>query len=240
MQKFDFESMILFEDEDYIVINKPSHISTLDERQGGGQASILQLGRAYFEGLGVGHRLDKETSGVLALTKHAEAYRHISMQFEHRETEKVYHALVTGQPDFNETLVNMPLAQARDGKTMIDREGKPAQTYFSNEQVFRSATLVSCKPISGRLHQIRVHLKYLDFPIIGDAIYGGIDLRLSQIKRKYKGPQFEDEQPLMKRTALHAFRLTFHLMNHDLLTVEAPYPKDFKATIQQLIKWNSY
>jgi len=240
VQKAEFESMILFEDENYIVINKPPHIATLDERLGGGPPSILQMGREYFEGLGVGHRLDKETSGVLALTKNPAAYRHISMQFEHRETEKVYHALVAGQPDFNETVVNMPLAQARDGKTMISHDGKPAETWFSNEQVFRSVTLINCMPVSGRLHQIRVHLKYLNYPIIGDSIYGGSDLRLSQIKRKYKGPQFEEEQPLMKRTALHAFRLSFELLNHEPLTVEAPYPKDMKATLQQLIKWNSY
>jgi 23S rRNA pseudouridine955/2504/2580 synthase len=198
------------------------------------------MGREYFAGLGVGHRLDKETSGVLALTKNPAAYRHLSMQFEHRETEKIYHALVVGQPDFHETRVNMPLAQARDGKTMISHDGKPAETWFSNEKVFRSATLVSCMPVSGRLHQIRVHLKYLNFPIVGDKLYGGPDLKLSQLKRKYKGAQFEEEQPLMKRTALHAFRLSFELLNNDPLTVEAPYPKDLKATLQQLEKWNSY
>src|SRR6476469_110324 len=95
----NFKDLIVFENDDFILINKPPYIATLDERNASARdnsLSILRLAKAYSEDAQVCHRLDKETSGVLAIAKNPEAYRHLSMQFERRKVEKVYHAVVDG------------------------------------------------------------------------------------------------------------------------------------------------
>ena len=100
LMKIKFEDLILFENQDYIVINKPAYVATLDERQADNSQSILRMAKAYSSDAQMGHRLDKETSGILAIAKNPEAYRHLSMQFEHRQVAKRYHAVVNGTHDF--------------------------------------------------------------------------------------------------------------------------------------------
>src|SRR5690242_15127515 len=102
MKTPDFKALILSEDDDYILINKPPFISTLEDRHD--RVNILALARNYADDAQVCHRLDKDTSGVLAIAKNPEAYRHLSMQFEHREVSKVYHAIADGIHDFNNTV----------------------------------------------------------------------------------------------------------------------------------------
>jgi RluA family pseudouridine synthase len=225
---------IISEDENFIFINKPPFISTLEDRQD--TDNILSLARAYEPHAQACHRLDKETSGVLILARNPQAYRHISMQFEHREVTKVYHAVVEGAQSFQNTEVEAPLEVQRDHTVKIARTGKPAITYFTSVAVYRRYTLVECRPVTGRTHQIRVHLAFLNAPIVGDELYGGKPFFLSSVKGGYNLKRDAEEQPLMQRVALHALSLTFNDLQGVSRVVSAPYPKDFKALISQLEK----
>lgn len=196
---------------------------------------MLRQAKAYWPDAQVGHRLDKETSGVLIFAKHPEAYRHISMQFEHRQVTKIYHAVSCGIHDFEGVMVNLPIHPLKIGVVRIDRElGKEAETVFNTLDVYKAHTLVECLPFTGRMHQIRIHLQCLKAPIVMDELYGGEKIFLSDIKRKFKLAKDVEEQPLISRVALHARALNFALMNGERQQVEAPYPKDMAALIRQL------
>ncbi len=238
--KINFEDLIVFENEDYIVINKPPYVASLDERTSDRSSSILRLAKAYHADAQLGHRLDKETSGVLAIAKHPEAYRHLAMQFEHREVTKRYHAVVNGVHDFDSISVFLPIAPIKDGTAVrIDRQkGKVAETIFNTIRAYRQATLVECIPITGRMHQIRVHLMCLKAPIVSDPTYGGEPVFLSQLKRNFNLKKDTEEFPLIQRVALHAHSLTFNLLNGDRMKIEAPYPKDFDVLVKQLEKFS--
>jgi len=237
LKKASFSDLILFENEDFFLINKPPHTATLDERHGDRGESMLRQAKAYWPDAQVGHRLDKETSGVLIFAKHPVAYRHISMQFEHRQVTKVYHAVVGGIHEFTGVLVNLPILPLKIGVVKIDKlEGKLAETVFNTLKVFKSHTLVECMPFTGRMHQIRIHLQCLGAPIVMDKLYGGPEIYLSEIKRKFKLAKATEELPLISRVALHARALNFELMNGERMNVEAPYPKDMEALVTQLEK----
>ena len=230
--KFNFKESILFEDQDYILISKPPFISTLDDRHE--NINILALAKEMEPDAQVCHRLDKDTSGVLAIAKNPEAYRHLSMQFEHREVTKIYHAVVDGIHRFENQLVDAPILKQDDGVVKLSRQGKEAQTYFTSIKSYRQHTLVECRPVTGRMHQIRIHLASLGASIAGDEQYGGKPVLLSELKRKFNLKKFTEEQPLCKRMALHAFSLEFALLNGEKRKFEAPYPKDFQALVRQL------
>lgn len=238
--KLNFPDLILFENEDYVVINKPPHVATLDERNADNPNSILRLARTYTPDAQVAHRLDKETSGCLAIAKNPEAYRHLAMQFEHREVAKRYHAVVSGIHDFEGISVYLPiLPLPRDGVVKIDRQkGKEAETIFNTLRAYRLHTLVECMPITGRMHQIRIHLTCLKAPIVGDETYGGKPAYLSELKRNYNLKKETDELPLIKRVALHAHSLTFAGLDGQEMTIEAPYAKDFDVLVKQLVKFS--
>lgn len=231
--KLRIEDRIVFEDNDYVFINKPPFVSTLEDRHE--KVNILALARDYAGDAQVCHRLDKDTSGVLAIAKNPEAYRHLSMQFEHREVEKIYHAVVDGIHGFQNVLVDLPILKADDGVVKISkRDGKPAQTYFNSIQSFKAHTLVECRPVTGRMHQIRIHLATLKASITGDETYGGKPFLLSEIKRGFNLKKDTEEATFMKRMALHAFSLEFNDLSGTRRTVEAPYPKDLQALLRQL------
>ncbi|MFC0185645.1 23S rRNA pseudouridine955/2504/2580 synthase [Pseudarcicella hirudinis] len=237
--KIKFQDLILFENEDFIVINKPPYVSTLDERQADNSISILRLAKAYSDDAQVAHRLDKETSGILAIAKNPEAYRHLAMQFEHRQVAKRYHAVVNGVHDLDMISVYLPILAMKDGIVKIDRQkGKDAETIFNTIKAYRRHTLVECMPITGRMHQIRIHLTCLKAPIVCDPTYGGDMIYLSEIKKGFNLKKDTEELPLMQRVALHARSLTFALMNGERITVEAPYPKDFDVLVKQLEKFS--
>lgn len=232
-QRLHFKDMILFEDEDYVLVNKPPFLSTLDDRHGG--PNLLALAREYIATAQVCHRLDKDTSGVLAIAKNPEAYRHLNMQFENRQVGKVYHAIVDGIHNFRDELVDAPILKLDDGVVKISRgEGKSAQTWFTALRSYRYHSLIECRPVTGRMHQIRIHLATQRAPITGDETYGGQPFLLSRVKRNYKLKKGTEEEPFMKRMALHAFSLQFDDMSGKRQIVEAPYPKDLQALIRQL------
>jgi len=230
--KLRFDDLIIFEDDDYVLINKPPFISTLEDRNT--PENLLALAKGKIEDAQVCHRLDKDTSGVLAIAKNPEAYRHLSMQFENRQVSKIYHAVADGLHQFQNQCVDAPILKQNDGTVRISREGKDAQTWFTSLEIYKSHTLVECRPVTGRMHQIRIHLSILKAPIAGDETYGGKVFFLSSIKRNFKLEKNTEEQPLIKRMALHAFSLEFQNLKGEIVKTLAPYPKDFQALLKQL------
>jgi 23S rRNA pseudouridine955/2504/2580 synthase len=235
-----FKDLILFENDDYIVVNKPPFVASLDERGGSGEVNILRLAKQYSDDAQVCHRLDKETSGAILIAKHPEAYRNASMQFERRKVTKIYHAVVDGQFTFNDLFVDLPILNDGNKNVTIDRmEGKRAETYFNSIKYYKHYTLVECKPVTGRMHQIRIHLATQRASICGDIMYRGKPVFLSNLKKGYRIAKDQDEQPIMKRFALHARHLTFKGMDDQEIVIEAPYPKDFATLIKLLDKFDS-
>jgi 23S rRNA pseudouridine955/2504/2580 synthase len=230
--KFKFKEAILFQNDDYVLINKPPFISTLEDRND--PNNILASVRQHLADPQVCHRLDKDTSGVLAIAKNPEAYRHLSMQFENREVKKVYHAVVDGLHQFENKHVDAAILKLNDGTVKISRDGKSAQTSFTTLATYKNHSLIECRPVTGRMHQIRIHLRLLKAPIAGDEVYGGKPFFVSSVKRAFNQKKESEEKPLITRMALHAFSLEFALLDGNELKTEAPYPKDFKALVHQL------
>lgn len=233
-----FKDIIIYEDDYFIFVNKPAHLSSLDERSGGA-VNLLQMARKYYADVQLCHRLDKETSGVLLIAKTNEAFKLLAAMFENRDVEKTYHAVVQGYLQVENKSILLPLSVTAKGLAKVDvKEGKKAETIISTLQVFNHHTLLACNPVSGRLHQIRVHLASQNFPIVSDETYGGKKPFLSKFKRGFKTSKWENEQPMMQRVALHAYQLKFNAFgkNYEII---APYPKDFDVFVKLLQKHDS-
>ena len=237
MKKLKFEQLILFEDNNYLIVNKPWGISSLADRNA--DINIHGLAKNYNEDLVLCHRLDKETSGILVLAKNKDAHRHISLQFENRKTNKIYHALIDGTERYEYIMYSAPIKPMKNAVVRIDAlEGKEAHTIFNTIEIFKHHALVECNPITGRMHQIRIHLANLETPISGDSLYGGEPVLLSDYKRNYVISKYGEEKPLMGRVALHARKISFDDFNGTSLEFEAPYPKDFEVMLKQIRKYD--
>jgi 23S rRNA pseudouridine955/2504/2580 synthase len=235
MAKIRFETLILFEDDDYLVINKPAQVASLDDRNE--DINILKLAKNYTAAPQLCHRLDKETTGALAIAKNPEAYRALAIQFEEREVGKIYHAITDGIHSMKNLTIDEPLSQGSKGVVRIDRSGKESVTIINTLETYKIHTLLECRPLTGRMHQIRVHLASAGAPISCDQTYGGKPLMLSSIKKKYKLGKWQEESPIIRRTALHAHSLEFRSMKGTKVKVVAPYPKDFAVALKQLKKF---
>ncbi len=232
-----FSEMIIYEDDHLLIVNKPPYLPSLDERSGEGQ-SLVKMAKNYCETAILCHRLDRETSGVLVIAKDPETHRNISIQFEKRRVEKVYHAVVDGITQFDNVLVNLPIKVDRSNRVNIDRkDGKDATTLFNTIKTYRNFSLVECKPYTGRMHQIRVHLASQNATISGDLAYGGKMPMLSQYKRKYKVTKWENEEPIMKRFALHAYSIRINDNEGRTKEFFAKYPKDFEVFLKLIEKY---
>jgi 23S rRNA pseudouridine1911/1915/1917 synthase len=240
---------ILFEDSDLIAINKPPHLASIPGR--GESTSVIehlaaQLNLPYSgtadPRLRVVHRLDKDTSGVLLFAKNLAAQRHLSHQFQNNTIKKEYLALVSGKPPQSCGDIDAPLAPhpVQKDRMHISKHGRPARTLWQVEQSFRRHALLRVFPQTGKTHQIRVHLKSIDLPLAVDPLYGSsTELFLSSFKRDYRPNRGQDERPLISRLTLHAHKLTFEHPNGATINLEAPLPKDFRATINQLQRHGS-
>lgn len=232
----EIKPFILWEDADFFIVNKPPFISSLEDRHD--PINILKLAKEYHTDAQLAHRLDKETSGALVIAKNEAAYRHISIQFTNRQVDKHYHAVVEGVHDFKNKTVDAPiLVLSGQNKVRISREGKDALTVFNTIRTFYKYSLVSCKPVTGRMHQIRIHLVLQGAVIIGDDTYGGKPFYLSSLKKKFNLKKLTEEEPLIKRMALHAAEIGFTDLQGNSVRVEAPYPKDFDVLMKQLNKY---
>ena len=237
MKKIIFKNLIIFEDDNFIIINKPYDISTLEDRKS--NINILSLAKDYHAQAQVCHRLDKETSGVLVLSKREEAYKHLNSLFEKRKVNKIYHAVVDGIHDYEYIMYSAPIKVLKKGVVKIDfEEGKESHTIFNTMKAFKNHTLVGCNPITGRTHQIRIHLSDLGSPIVGDDQYGGQPFFLSEYKRKFNIKKNTEELPIMRRVALHAFSIKFDSLDGKTIAVESEYPKDFGVMLKQMEKYS--
>lgn len=232
---------ILFEDEHLLMVDKPAGFLSIPDRY---NPKLLNL-KTYFEHrdtpVFIVHRLDKDTSGVICLAKDAESHKTLNKQFENRTVKKQYLCITEGVFFEKEGIIDQPIArsQSRTAKMMVHKTGKPSQTRYEVIQEFGHYSLVRVFPLTGRQHQIRVHMSAIGHPLVVDPIYSTSEgFFLSQIKRKYNLGKDQEERPLMGRTTLHAERLEIkHPKTKELLSVEAPQPKDFRAVIRQLEKW---
>jgi 23S rRNA pseudouridine955/2504/2580 synthase/23S rRNA pseudouridine1911/1915/1917 synthase len=233
------DELIVFEDEDIVAVNKPSGLLTIPDREGvGGLRNMLQ--RKYGTIFTV-HRLDKDTSGLVVFAKNEEMHKNLSQQFENRETKKIYNGLVIGKPFEQSGTINESIAEhpTKRGVMTVYKRGKESITEYEVLEGFRFFSWMQFRILTGRTHQIRVHMKHLGHPIVSDALYGdGKPVFISQIKNNYKLSQAEEEErPILNRLALHAFQLSFKSLKGETYNLEAPLPKDLRAALNQLNKW---
>lgn len=226
---------VLFEDDDLIAINKPPGMVVHPGAGTGGDTLVHALlahcagklsGVGGVERPGIVHRLDRETSGVIIAAKTDRAHRQLARAFAARETRKEYLALVIGVPDTRSGSIRQPIKRHtvhRHRMTVATGpdQGREAHTDWVCEERFRQlAALVRCRIHTGRTHQIRVHLKFLGHPVLGDVTYGW---------------QSNARLPTPPRVMLHAALLEFlHPITGDPVTLAAPLPDDFENILTKL------
>ncbi|HLF47700.1 MAG TPA: RluA family pseudouridine synthase [Chitinophagaceae bacterium] len=234
------KNWILFEDENLIVLNKPSGLLSIPDREGK-EVSLKRLLQEKFENIFTVHRLDRDTSGLIVFAKNELTHKNLSQQFETRQTEKVYLGLVHGSVSEKAGTIDAPIAenQAKKGTMIIHKNGKASLTDYEVLENFKLYSWLQFRIHTGRTHQIRVHAKHLGHPVVGDPVYGdGKPVLVSSLKSKFNLSKNElEERPLLNRLALHALNLKFTNTNGETIKLEAPLPKDLKATLQQLNKW---
>ncbi|CAH0999561.1 Dual-specificity RNA pseudouridine synthase RluA [Neolewinella maritima] len=233
---------VLHEDDHLIVVNKPTDLLTVPDRHDPELPNLKHMLAAQHGSIIPVHRLDRPTTGVLVFAKTAEAHRGLSMQFEARDVEKVYLALVDGVPQPDEATIDEPIAPhpSKVGRMMVtNRNGKVARTDYKVMEPLGKFSLVGVQIFTGRTHQIRVHLAYIGYPLIVDPFYGKRSaFMLSEVKgRRYNKGKHEVERPLLSRVPLHASRLGFtHPVTQEWLHFETELPKDMRAMVKQLRK----
>lgn len=183
------------------------------------------------------HRLDLEASGVMVYARTLEAQRSLTAQFEARTVEKTYVALVRGYV-MTEGEIDRPLRNDDDGtRARVDmKRGRPAVTRYTILERVTGHTVLECRPLTGRLHQIRAHLASIGHPLAVDPLYGGAErIMLSTYKPRYRPSTRHEERPLIARLTLHAARIAFdHPAGTGRAAFASPLPKDMNATITQL------
>jgi len=217
---------IIHKDELILVIDKPAGLPVLPDGWDKEAQYLVKMLEEEYGKLFIVHRLDKVTSGVMIFARTAEAHRSLNIQFEKRETEKVYHAIMEGEPNWNEKITKFPLRAnvCKKHRTAVDdKRGKPSETRFRILKRYQSGALVEAQPMTGRTHQIRVHAYALGHPLLGDVLYDG------------------EETSLINRPALHAHSLTItHPTTNERLTFKAERPQDFETALEQLGSGNDF
>lgn len=230
---------IIFENDDFIALNKPSGLLSIPDREGK-EISLKRILQEKYPAIYTVHRLDRDTSGLIIFAKNEATHKHLSAQFEARQTEKLYLGLVLGAPANSEGSIDSPIAEhpGKSGVMVINRRGKESLTDYKVLEDFKVYSWLQFQIHTGRTHQIRIHMKDIGHPIVKDELYGdGKPLLLSSIKHKFKLSKNElEERPLLDRLALHAWKLKFNNNKGETLEFEAPLPKDLRATLQQLEK----
>ncbi len=211
------ELPILYEDDDCVVINKPVGILTHSKGAFNPEATVatwLSERTKDMDGdrAGIVHRLDRATSGVMICAKTPEALSWLQKQFAQRRTKKTYNALIEGVLSPEEALIDMPIERNPKKPQMfrVGSNGKPSKTYYKTIETGKKYSLLELKPETGRTHQLRVHLKHFNHPIIGDTFYEGSPA---------------------ERLFLHATSLELTLPNRTRKVFTAELPTIFKDTL---------
>lgn len=230
---------IIFENNDFVVVDKPSGLLSIPDREGD-ELSLKRLLKEKYGEIFTVHRLDKDTSGLIVFAKNEETHKHLSQAFEERTVEKYYQGIAKGTLAEKEKTIDAPIAQNSVKKTLmiIHKRGKDSVTDYQVIEEFGRFSLVEFRIHTGRTHQIRVHMQYIGHPIVCDALYGdGEPVFLSSVKKNYNLSRNElDERPILNRLALHAHKLSFNDVNDRKFNFEADLPKDMRALLQQLRK----
>lgn len=230
---------IITDTPDFIALNKPSGLLSIPDREGK-DISLKKLLIEKYDNIFTVHRLDRETSGLIVFAKTVEAHKHLSLQFEERQTEKIYLGFVLGSLTDKKGTIDAPIAEhpVKKGLMTVYRKGKESLTDYEVLEDFKIFSWVQFQIHTGRTHQIRVHAKHIGHPIVCDDLYGdGNPVLLSSLKHKFKLSKNEwEERPLLSRLALHSLSLKFENINGETIKPEAPLPKDLKALLQQLRK----
>ena len=231
---------VLYADEWIMAVNKPPGVLSVPGR--GTRPTVEGVLRRQgtldpHAELRVVHRLDIWASGVMVFARSEDAQRILTSRWSRREVEKVYLALVRGHLA-GDGEVNLPLLVDRDAGRVVhsERFGKAAKTHYRVLERLMGHTLLECRPVTGRLHQIRVHLAGIGHPLAVDPLYGGGHaIMLSKLKPGYRPNRRGQELPLIWRLSLHAASVRMaHPDDGREMMFEAPLPKDFRATLRQL------
>jgi len=228
LKPYEYKLDIVYEDEDILVINKPKGLVV---HPGGGHSDDTLVNALIYTKkelstingalrVGIVHRIDKDTSGLLLICKNDYSHIEIAKQLKDHSMHREYIALVDGVIEKDSGKVIGPIGRDKKNrlKMCIDTvDGKDAITHFNVIKRFNDYTLIECKLETGRTHQIRVHMSNIHHPIVGDALYGGSE-------KIYNNGQL-----------LHAYKLTFnHPRTKKVMTLEAPLPDYFKEVIEKL------
>src|SRR5699024_6953845 len=220
---------IVYEDEDVIVINKSKGILVHATIQvfNGTLVNALLNHSSHLPALsrddrpGIVHRLDKDTIGLLLVAKNNEVHDKLKAQFKNRKIKRVYEAVVYGSMQHEQGVIKAPIGRNPKNRlqmAVVD-DGKFAETHFRVIKHYQEYTHVECELKTGRTHQIRVHMKYINHPVVGDSLY---------VRKKSK---------LINGQALFAKRLGFiHPITQEPMTFEINRPADFNALLQKLNK----
>jgi 23S rRNA pseudouridine1911/1915/1917 synthase len=230
----------IYENDHFIVINKTAGMLSIPDREGKSPSLKKWLKEKYGSIFTV-HRLDRETSGLIVFAKDENTHQFLSEAFEKRSVDKFYLGIVQGTLVQKKGRIEAPIAEhpAANGSMVIHKKGKASMTDYEVMEEFGGFSLLEFQLLTGRTHQIRVHMHSLGHPVVCDALYGDpAPVFISSIKRKFKLSKLaEEERPVLQRLALHASRLHFFDAAGTDYHFEAPLPKDLKALLQQLRKW---
>lgn len=254
----DIPLSIVFEDDALVVIDKPAGM-IVHPGKGNYRGTLAGALQFHFDHLsdtagslrpGIVHRLDRDTSGLLVVAKDNQVHHRLSEQFEQREVEKEYRAIVWGvvdrDSDFIETHVRVNPRERE--KMMVCEPGgnaRPAVTFYEVLERFWNFTSLRLLPKTGRTHQLRIHCRHIGHAIVADRLYGGrseltrndvapsaVQTRTSPTREK---PERDDSQTLIARQALHAHRLSFrHPVTNARLQFESPLPSDMESVLAAL------
>lgn len=241
----DIPIEVIYEDDSMVVINKQADLIVHPAR--GYKQGTLVNGLVYhFKHLskgsedirpGIVHRLDRNTTGVMVVAKTDTAHWRLSRQFAERKTEKTYFAVVHGTPELRADCIKQKLGihpTVREKFAIRAEIGKEAVTNYEVMEEFRGFSAVKLMPKTGRTHQLRVHMSYIKHPIVADDMYGGKVVYPWQLQNKDPAA----EEPLMDRTALHAWKLQLeHPLTKKTMEFEAPLPDDINLLLTNLRKY---
>lgn len=224
---------IIYEDDSLIIINKPAGM-VVHPGNGNWQGTMLNALLHHASQLnnipraGIVHRLDKDTSGLLAVAKTIDVQINLVRQLQQHQVKRIYLALVLGQVSQNGT-VDQPIGRhpVQRTKMAVIKNGKPARTHYQILEQFDGCTLLQCNLETGRTHQIRVHMHKIGHPLAGDPVYGGRPKKTKQ--------EIGQLLTMFPRQALHAQQLALtHPKNEKIVSWEAALPDDLSALLQAL------